>query len=65
MKIGIIGSGNIGSALAKHLTVRGHEVVISNSRGPSSLEEISKETGAKPVTVEQAANAKDLSIFAL
>jgi len=35
--IGIIGSGNIGSALAQALTIAGHHVVIANSRGPASL----------------------------
>ncbi len=35
MDIGIIGSGNIGSTLARHLTALGHQVLIANSRGPA------------------------------
>lgn len=63
MKIGIIGSGNIGSALAKHLRKIGHEVVIANSRGPSTLAQIAIESGAIAVTVEQAAHAADIVII--
>ena len=37
MDIGIIGSGNIGSTLVRHLTALGHQVAIANSRGPASL----------------------------
>ena len=38
MKIGIIGSGNIGATLANLFAKAGHMVEISNSRGPVSLE---------------------------
>lgn len=65
MDIGIIGSGNIGSALSRHLKNLGHNVVIANSRGPESLGEIAARTGAVPVTVEEAAGAKDLIIIAI
>lgn len=65
MEIGIIGSGNIGSTLAGHLTALGHEVKIANSRGPESLTEVATKTGATPVTVEQAAGAKDMIIIAI
>jgi 8-hydroxy-5-deazaflavin:NADPH oxidoreductase len=37
VKIGIIGSGNIGSTLAGLLANAGHKVLLSNSRGPESL----------------------------
>jgi len=65
MEIGIIGSGNIGSTLARHLTKAGHKVSISNSRGPETLGEIVTKTGAKATTSEQAASAKDLVILAI
>jgi predicted dinucleotide-binding enzyme len=65
MEIGIIGSGNIGSARAGYLTALGHQVLIANSRGPESLGEVAGKTGAKPVTTEQAAGAKDLIIIAI
>lgn len=65
MEIGIIGSGNIGSTLAGYLTALGHQVLIANSRGPQSLEEIAAKTGATPVTTAEAASAKDLVIIAI
>ena len=63
MDIGIIGSGNIGSILARHLKNLGHQVSIANSRGPASLAALAAETGATAVTVEQAARAQHLVII--
>jgi len=65
MDIGIIGSGNIGSTLTRHLTALGHQVSIANSRGPASLAALAAETGATAVTAEQAARADDLVIIAV
>lgn len=65
MEIGIIGSGNIGSTLAGYLTALGHQVLISNSRGPETLSEIAARTGATAVTTAAAAAAKDLIIIAI
>lgn len=63
MEIGIIGTGHIGSILARDLTKLGHQVSIANSRGPSTLSKIAAETGATAVTVEEAASAKDIVII--
>jgi 8-hydroxy-5-deazaflavin:NADPH oxidoreductase len=65
MDIGIIGSGNIGSTLARHLTALGHQVAIANSRGPASLSTVAAETGATAATVEQVARAQDVVIIAI
>lgn len=65
MKIGIIGSGYIGTALVRHLTKLGHDVMIANSRGPETLSNIAAETGATAVTAEQAATAEDLVIVTI
>jgi predicted dinucleotide-binding enzyme len=54
MKIGIIGAGHIGSALATHFHRLGHDVLIANSRGPATLQELAKKTGARPSTVRVA-----------
>jgi 8-hydroxy-5-deazaflavin:NADPH oxidoreductase len=51
MKIGIIGAGPMGVALARHLAKLGHDASIANSRGPESLDTQAAETGAKPVSV--------------
>ncbi len=65
--LGIIGSGNIGSALARAFTTAGHEVVIANSRGPESLTTLVAELGdrAHAGTVEQAAQAGDLVVVTI
>jgi hypothetical protein len=47
MKIGIIGAGHIGSTLARHFTAAGHEVAISNSRGPETLRDLEAELGER------------------
>jgi predicted dinucleotide-binding enzyme len=65
MRIGIIGAGQIGGTLARRFTALGHEVSIANSRGPESLAGLAKETGAKPVTVEEAARAGEVVIVTI
>jgi 8-hydroxy-5-deazaflavin:NADPH oxidoreductase len=57
MKIGIIGAGNIGANAARLFVNAGHEIAISNSRGPETLRELVTELGsrAKAVSVEDAA----------
>jgi predicted dinucleotide-binding enzyme len=65
LKIGVIGAGNIGSALVGHFTRLGHDVVVANSRGPDTLKELAKETGAKPVTVEEAPRGRDLVVVTI
>jgi 8-hydroxy-5-deazaflavin:NADPH oxidoreductase len=59
MSIGIIGSGAIGTAFARTLARAGIEAVISNSRGPDSLEGLARELGPtiKAGTREEAARA--------
>src|SRR6266481_5438172 len=59
MKIGIIGAGKIGRAIARHLTRSGHDAIVSNSRGPESLKSLVAELGqkAKAGTVAEAATA--------
>ena len=45
--IGLIGSGNIGQAIAKQAIAHGHSVVLSNSRGPETLADVVAELGPK------------------
>ena len=54
MKIGIIGSGNIGGTAAKLFLNAGHEIAVSNSKGPQSLQLFveSLDHGANAMTVE-------------
>jgi predicted dinucleotide-binding enzyme len=65
MKIGVIGAGNIGSALVRHFTRLGHDVVVANSRGPETLGQLAKETGAKAVAVEEAPRGRDLVVVTI
>lgn len=65
MNIGIIGAGNIGSALTRRFTAAGHQVFVANSRGPQSLAKLAAETGAKPVTVSEAAHAGDVVVVTI
>ena len=60
MKIGIIGAGNIGSALAGHFRTLMHDVLIANSRGPETLSQLARKTGATPVAISEAAREVDL-----
>lgn len=66
MTIGIIGSGNIGSAFAKALARNNIEATIANSRGPASLAALVKELGPsiKAGTREEAASA-DIVLIAV
>jgi 8-hydroxy-5-deazaflavin:NADPH oxidoreductase len=65
MKIGIIGTGNIGSTLARKLTKAGHALRIANSRGPGTLKDLANETGAKPVTAREATQGGDVIILSI
>lgn len=64
MKIGIIGSGNIGGTLTRRLRALGHEVTVSNSRGPETLAPLAAETGAIAGTAREAAEAGDVVVIA-
>jgi hypothetical protein len=65
MKIGIIGAGNIGGNLTRRFRALGHEVSVANSRGPESLAELARETGAHAVTVQDAARASEVVIVTI
>jgi 8-hydroxy-5-deazaflavin:NADPH oxidoreductase len=65
MKIGIIGAGQIGGTLTRRLAQLGHEVFVANSRGPSSLAGLANETGAKAVTVREAASAGQVVVVTI
>lgn len=60
--IGIIGSGLVGKAVARLAIAAGYNVVISNSRGPSTLSTLVNELGSKARagTVEEAIAAGDI-----
>lgn len=61
---GLIGSGNIGSTLARLAVDAGHDVVLSNSRGPDTLADLVDALGpqARAATPEEAAAAGDVVV---
>lgn len=65
MKIGIIGAGHIGGTLTRRLTKLGHEVWVANSRGPETLRDLARETGAHAATVKEAARNGEVVIVAI
>ena len=64
---GLIGSGNIGSAIARLAVDAGHDVVLSNSRGPDTLAGLVEHLGerARAGTVEEAAEAGDVVVVTI
>jgi predicted dinucleotide-binding enzyme len=65
MRVGIIGSGNIGGTLTRRLSQLGHEVLVANTRGPASLADQAAETGATAATPEDANAGAELIVLAV
>lgn len=65
--LGIIGSGKIGSAVARLAVASDLNVVLANSRGPESLSDLTTELGplAKAGTVEEAAGDGDAVVLSV
>jgi predicted dinucleotide-binding enzyme len=62
--LGLIGSGLIGSGIARLAVKAGYDVVLSNSRGPDTLTDLVAELGpkARAATPAEAAAAGDLVV---
>jgi len=67
MEIAILGSGRIGAVAARLFVAAGHEIAITNSRGPESLRELVNELGprAHAMTVAAAARFGDVVLLAV
>jgi predicted dinucleotide-binding enzyme len=65
--IGLIGAGHIGSQLARLAVQHGYDVVVSNSRGPETLQDLVRELGphARAATPAQAAEAGDIVVVTI
>ncbi|MFI7023574.1 NADPH-dependent F420 reductase [Micromonospora sp. NPDC049900] len=65
--VGLIGSGHIGSTVARLAVAAGYEVVVSNSRGPETLADLVDElgSGASAGTADAAAEAGDLVVVTI
>jgi predicted dinucleotide-binding enzyme len=72
MRIGILGAGHIGATAARLFAQAGHDVALSNSRGPASLaglmDEINRQAGAarvKATTAQEAATFGEVVLLAV
>ena len=65
--IGLIGAGNIGAQVARLAVAHGHDVVISNSRGPETLTALVTELGpkARAASVVDAAKAGEIVVVSI
>ena len=71
--LGLIGAGQIGSALAQAALDAGYDVVLSNSRGPESLRDLvaaleerpTRKGSVRAATAADAAAAADLAVVTI
>src|SRR5262249_20813708 len=59
--IGLIGSGNIGSTVARLAIAAGYDVVLSNSRGPETLADWERDRG-QPARAPPRAGAPPVGV---
>ncbi|MBF2714133.1 NADPH-dependent F420 reductase [Agrobacterium vitis] len=66
VQIALIGAGRMGQAIARLASAAGHEVILSNSRGPDTLLDLAQDLGPKvsAANVSDAIKAADLVILA-
>ena len=64
---GLIGSGHIGSTVARLAVEAGHDVVLSNSRGPATLADLVAELGprASAADARTAATRGDVAVVTI
>ena len=65
MKIGVIGTGNIGGTLARKLRSAGHDIRMANSRGVEGVRALAEELGVEPADVRGAVQGADAVILSI
>ena len=65
MKIVVIGSGRVGGTLTRRLTQLGFDVVVANARGPETLEDLVRETGATATSTADLPADADVVVLAI
>lgn len=65
MKIGIIGTGNIGGTLARKFKAAGHDIRVANSRGINGVRAFAEEIGAEPVDIRGAVEGADVIVLSI
>ena len=64
MRIAIIGTGNVGGAIARGLAGKGHDLILG-ARDPAGAAALATETGAQVAAPAEAAKGADIVILAL
>ncbi|TDQ23024.1 hypothetical protein EDF75_2387 [Raoultella sp. BIGb0149] len=65
MKIGIIGAGFVGRSIAKLALQAGHDVMLSNSRGPQTLFSLGPMIGCQVGSADEAAEFGEVVVIAV
>lgn len=65
MKVGIVGSGNIGGNIGRQLAKRGHDVIFSYSRDRAKLEEFANEAGGRAGDPREAVEHAELVVLSV
>jgi 8-hydroxy-5-deazaflavin:NADPH oxidoreductase len=65
MRVGVIGIGAIGGAIARKLAAKGHDVRVANSRGVEAVNDFAKEIGATPADLEGAISGAEAVVLSI
>jgi predicted dinucleotide-binding enzyme len=65
MKVGILGTGNIGKTLVRQLSAAGHNVKVANSHGPETIAAELLSSGARAVTAPEAFEDVEVLILSM
>ena len=65
MKIGIVGTGAIGSILAEKLSNAGHQIKVTNTRAMPELEKLAAGLGATAASIQDVVKDVDAIIFSI
>lgn len=65
MKIGVIGTGQIGATLIRQYSLAGHNVKMANASGVEKLKSLAEETGAKAVTITEVVTDIEILVVSI
>ncbi|MFF0905604.1 NADPH-dependent F420 reductase [Kocuria sp. CPCC 205316] len=65
MKIGVLGTGHIGTTLTQRLSAAGHDVKVANSRGPETIGPEALASGGRAVLAAEAVVGVDVVILSV